>query len=300
MEFPDPVISIAIEPKTKADQEKLGGALQRLATEDPSFRVVTDPETGQTLISGMGELHLEIIVDRLLREFKVDANVGKPQVAYKETIRKAVEHETQVHPPDRWPRPVRPRRAEARAGEAGRGLRVRRRHQGRRHPARVHPGDREGREGGDGVRRARRLPGRRREGHGHLRLLPRRRLVGDGVQDRRLHGLQGGDGEGVAGDPRADHGARGGHARGLHRRRDQRHQPASRPHRRAGAAGQHPGDHRHGAARGDVRIRDRSPVAHQGRATFTMQFSHYEPVPKGIGPEALRQGGRLAAASQAG
>jgi len=94
MEFPDPVISIAIEPKTKADQEKLGGALARLAAEDPSFRVMTDAETGQTLISGMGELHLEIIVDRLLREFKVDANVGRPQVAYRETIRKAVDQET--------------------------------------------------------------------------------------------------------------------------------------------------------------------------------------------------------------
>ncbi len=94
MEFPDPVISIAIEPKTKADQEKLGGALQRLATEDPSFRVSTDSETAQTIIAGMGELHLEIIVDRLTREFKVEANVGKPQVAYKETARKAVEHET--------------------------------------------------------------------------------------------------------------------------------------------------------------------------------------------------------------
>ena len=93
MQFPDPVISIAIEPKTKVDQERLGGSLQKLATEDPSFRVSSDPETGQTLISGMGELHLEIIVDRLLREFKVDANVGKPQVAYKETIRKAVEQE---------------------------------------------------------------------------------------------------------------------------------------------------------------------------------------------------------------
>src|SRR3989449_4944745 len=93
MEFPDPVISIAIEPKTKADQERLGGSLHKLATEDPSFRISTNAETGQTLISGMGELHLEIIVDRLLREFKVDANVGKPQVAYKETIRKAVEQE---------------------------------------------------------------------------------------------------------------------------------------------------------------------------------------------------------------
>ncbi len=87
MEFPDPVISVAIEPKTKVDQEKLSGALGKLAQEDPSFKVSFNEETGQTLISGMGELHLEIIVDRLLREFKVEANVGKPQVAYKETIR---------------------------------------------------------------------------------------------------------------------------------------------------------------------------------------------------------------------
>ncbi len=93
IEFPEPVIDIAIEPKTKADQEKLATSLAKLATEDPSFRVRTDKETGQTIIAGMGELHLEIIVDRLLREFKVDANVGKPQVAYRETIRKTVEQE---------------------------------------------------------------------------------------------------------------------------------------------------------------------------------------------------------------
>jgi elongation factor G len=93
IEFPEPVISIAIEPKSKADQERLGLSLQKLATEDPSFKVRTDEETGQTIISGMGELHLDIIVDRLLREFKVGANVGKPQVAYKETIRKALERE---------------------------------------------------------------------------------------------------------------------------------------------------------------------------------------------------------------
>jgi elongation factor G len=93
IEFPEPVISIAIEPKTKADQERLGVSLQKLAAEDPSFRVETDIETGQTIIKGMGELHLEIIVDRLLREFKVDANVGRPQVAYKETIKGTVEQE---------------------------------------------------------------------------------------------------------------------------------------------------------------------------------------------------------------
>jgi elongation factor G len=93
MEFPEPVISVAVEPKTKVDQEKMGFALQRLAKEDPSFRVHTDPESGQTIIEGMGELHLEIIVDRMKREFKVEANVGKPQVAYRETIRGTVESE---------------------------------------------------------------------------------------------------------------------------------------------------------------------------------------------------------------
>ena len=112
MVFPEPVIDIAIEPKTKADQEKLGAALAKLAEEDPTFRVRTDTETGQTIIAGMGELHLEIIVDRLLREFKVEANVGKPQVAYRETAGKPVKDvEGKFVAPDRRPRPVRPRRA---------------------------------------------------------------------------------------------------------------------------------------------------------------------------------------------
>ena len=93
MQFPDPVISVAVEPKTKADQEKMGNALQRLAEEDPTFKVHTDPESNQTIISGMGELHLDIIVDRMRREFNVDCTVGKPQVAYRETIRKSVESE---------------------------------------------------------------------------------------------------------------------------------------------------------------------------------------------------------------
>src|SRR5450756_1692963 len=91
MDFPQPVIAVAIEPKTKADQEKLGASLHKLAEEDPTFQVRTDEETGQTVISGMGELHLEVIVDRLLREFKVDANVGRPQVAYRESIKRAVD-----------------------------------------------------------------------------------------------------------------------------------------------------------------------------------------------------------------
>ncbi len=91
MEFPEPVISVAIEPKSKADQDKMGTALAKLSEEDPTFRAHTDQETGQTIIAGMGELHLDIIVDRLRREFKVEANVGAPQVAYRETFRAAAE-----------------------------------------------------------------------------------------------------------------------------------------------------------------------------------------------------------------
>jgi len=94
MEFPEPVISVAVEPRTKVDQDKMGLALQKLAKEDPSFRVHTDEESNQTIISGMGELHLDIIVDRMKREFRVEANVGKPQVAYRETIRKKIEQES--------------------------------------------------------------------------------------------------------------------------------------------------------------------------------------------------------------
>ena len=91
MTFPDPVIEVAIEPKTKSDQEKLALAIQKLAEEDPTFKVHQDHETGQTVIGGMGELHLDILVDRMRREFKVEANVGKPQVAYKETIKRTVD-----------------------------------------------------------------------------------------------------------------------------------------------------------------------------------------------------------------
>ena len=111
LEFPEPVIHVAIEPKTKVDQDKLGKALYSLSEEDPTFQVRTDEETGQTVISGMGELHLEVLVDRMLREFSVDATVGKPQVAYRETITKTVdERRVPPHEADRWLGPVRRRR----------------------------------------------------------------------------------------------------------------------------------------------------------------------------------------------
>ena len=142
MTFPAPVIHVAIEPKTKGDQDKLGTAIQRLAEEDPTFQVRTDEETGQTIISGMGELHLEVLVDRMRREFKVEANVGKPQVAYRETITKAVEkvdytHKKQTGGSGQFAKvqidiePTRPATA--------RRLRVRRQDHRWSHPARVHP-----------------------------------------------------------------------------------------------------------------------------------------------------------------
>ena len=144
MEFPDPVISQAVEPKTKVDQEKMGVALSRLAQEDPSFRVHTDEESGQTIISGMGELHLEIIVDRMKREFGVEASVGKPQVAYRETFKKTLESEGKF---------IKQSGGRGQYGhvwlkiepQPRQGLRVRRRDQGRPRAARIHPRGEEGR-----------------------------------------------------------------------------------------------------------------------------------------------------------
>ena len=158
MEFPEPVISVAVEPKTKADQEKMGVALGKLAQEDPSFRVHTDEESGQTIISGMGELHLDIIVDRMRREFNVEANVGKPQVAYRETIRKSVEVEGKF---------VRQSGGRGQYGHVWlqvssrcrprRQLRIRQRGRRRRGSEGIHPGGRQGRAGTDAEWRDRRL-----------------------------------------------------------------------------------------------------------------------------------------------
>jgi elongation factor G len=192
MVFPEPVISQAVEPKTKADQEKMGIALNRLAQEDPSFRVRTDEESGQTIISGMGELHLEILVDRMKREFGVEASVGKPQVAYRETIRKSVDAVEGKFVKQSGGRGQYGHVVLKVEPESGQGLRVRRRDQGRRGAARVHPRGREGPARDAARRRARRLPGRGREGHAALRLVPRGRLERERVQDGRLHGLQGG------------------------------------------------------------------------------------------------------------
>ena len=192
MVFPEPVISQAVEPKTKADQEKMGIALGRLAAEDPSFRLRTDEESGQTIISGMGELHLEIIVDRMKREFGVEANVGKPQVAYRETIRKIAK--------DVEGKFVRQSGGKGQYGhvvltvepqEPGKGFEFVDAIKGGVVPKRIHPRGQEGRRRHAAERRAGRLPGRRRQGHADLRFVPRSRLERKRVQDGRVDGLQG-------------------------------------------------------------------------------------------------------------
>ena len=208
LEFPEPVIHVAVEPKTKADQDKLSRALYALSEEDPTFRVRSDEETGQTVISGMGELHLEVLVDRMLREFSVDANVGKPQVAYRETIRKPVEkieerYVRQTGGRGQYGHVVIERGTD---GTGGR-LRVHRQDQRRRHPQGVHPLGRRRHSGGPHGRGAGRLSHGRRPGHPDLRLVPRRGLLGNGVQDRRLHGDQEGAAGGQSGVARAGHGS---------------------------------------------------------------------------------------------
>jgi len=173
LEFPEPVIHVAVEPKTKADQDKLSKALYSLSEEDPTFRVRSDEETGQTVISGMGELHLEVLVDRMLREFSVDANVGKPQVAYRETIRKPVEKIEEKYVRQTGGRgqyghvvisvePTGPRW----------GLRVHRQDQRWGDPQGVHPVGRRRDPGGPDLGHPGRLPDGGRPRHVDLRLLP--------------------------------------------------------------------------------------------------------------------------------
>jgi elongation factor G len=301
MEFPDPVISIAIEPKTKADQERLGGSLQKLAAEDPSFRVSSDPETAQTIISGMGELHLEIIVDRLLREFKVDANVGRPQVAYKETIRKVAEHETRY---------IRQTGGRGQYGHVV--LRLDPQPPGggylfvdgtkggvipREYIPAIDKGIKEALGSGvlagypvvdvkatvtygsyhevDSSEMAFKIAGSMAFKEAMAKASP--------VILEPIMSLEVVTPEDFMGDVISDINRRRGRINGQEPRGNTQVIQAVTPLAEM-----------FGYAT-DLRSRT------QGRATFTMQFLHYEPVPKGIGPEALRgSGGRLAEASQAG
>ena len=262
--FPEPVIKVAIEPKTKADQEKMATALARLAEEDPTFQVRTNEETGQTEISGMGELHLEVLVDRMLREFKVDANVGRPQVSYRETIKGTAEKVEG--------RFVRQTGGAGQYGivyinvepAPGEGFDFVNKVKGGSIPTEFIPAVEKGVEEALGERTAGGLPDGRRAGHADRRQVPRHRLLRDRVQGRGLAGAEGGGDARQADPARADLRGRGRDARGVHGRRDRRPQPPARPRERDGAARQRAGHQRVRAAGGDVRIRNRRAVEHPG------------------------------------
>ena len=255
MEFPDPVIEIAIEPKSKADQEKLGVALAKLVAEDPSFRVHTDQESGQTIIKGMGELHLDIKVDILRRTYKVDANIGAPQVAYRERITKAG-HRDYVHKKQTGGHGQFARvKILAEPLPAGGGFQFENEVIGGNVPKEFIPAVEKGLESvlGSGVL----------AGFPVVDLkvtltdgaYSRRRFVGDGIRDRWAHGATRGDAEGRRGAARADHEGRGGDAGGLHRLGHRRSQFAPRPDPRPGHARQRQRRQRDGAARQHVRLR---------------------------------------------
>ena len=288
MDFPTPVIAVAIEPKTKVDEEKLGLSLARLALEDPTFKVNVDAETNQTLIHGMGELHLEIIVDRLLREFKVEANVGKPQVAYRETVRQKAEAQGRFvrqtggrgQYGDVW--------LEIEPGEPGSGVVFENKLKGpaipREYVPAVEKGVKEAAE--TGVLAG--YPVVDVQGRADRRQLSRGRLERDGVQDRGLHGLQGGLPQGQARPAGAGHGRRGGVP------------PRSIQGAVVGDLNSRRGKIIAMEARASAQvIRANVPLGQmfgyatdvrsmtQGRATYTMQFARYEEVPRAIAEEII-------------
>jgi len=274
IEFPTPVISVAIEPKTKADQDKLGVAMQRLAQEDPTFRVSTEPDTGQTLISGMGELHLEIIVDRMLREYNVQANVGRPQVAYRETIRKKATAEGKyIKQPRKYERDVHGRSRRAGQGSGWRAggqvevrqrapLPVHRQDYRRIDSARIHRADRGRHPRSARQRHSCRLHDGGRRGSPGGRQLSRRGQFGNGVQDCRLDGVQRGLREGVAGVAGTDHEGRSGDARRVHAAGFWRPQRAAFSDSGHGKPRRKQRDSRGSAALADVRLRHRFAQSH--------------------------------------
>ena len=191
MEFPDPVIEIAIEPKSKADQEKLGVALAKLAAEDPSFRVSTDQESGQTILKGMGELHLDIKVDILKRTYKVDANIGAPQVAYpREDHASASSTTTPTRSRPAAPASSRRSRSSPSRRRPARGFEFENKIVGGAVPKEYIPGVEKGLESRARLRRARRLPGGRSQGDADRRQLSRRRLVGARLRNRARAALR--------------------------------------------------------------------------------------------------------------
>ena len=220
IKLPAPVMAFAIEPKSKGDEDKVFTALRRLQEEDPTIDLHRDPQTGEQIVAGLSQVHVEVIVQRLKERFGVEVSLKPPRVPYQETIRGSAKahgrHKKQTGGRGQFGDchiEIEPLRARRR-------VRVRQRDQGRRDPDRLHPRGREGRPGGDAGGDRRRLPGQGRSRPPLRRLLPHGRLVGDGVQGRRLAGDEAGAGGGLAGAAGADHAGDRQRARGHRRRRD--------------------------------------------------------------------------------
>ena len=262
--FAVPVISVAVEPKTKADQEKMGMALGRLAQEDPTFKVHTDPDSGQTIISGMGELHLEIIVDRMMREYKVEANVGKPQVAYRETIRRKAEAEGKYIRQTGGRGQYGHAKIRIEPQEPGKGYEFVNDIVGGSVPKEfIKPID-QGIQRGHGRRRPGRLRDGRRKSHALRRQLSRRRFQRNGFQDRRFNGLQGSGSQSIAGAARTGDVGRSRHARRLCWRDHGRLEFSPRTHRGYGASRRFAGDQGNRTAGGNVWLRHAHALKHAG------------------------------------
>ena len=231
--FPQPVMSFAVTPKAKGDEDKVATALRRLAEEDPTLVLRRDEQTGEQLLAGMSQMHVEVAVRRLKGRFGVEVDLHQPRVPYLETIRKEARarHRYKKQTGGRGQFGDCSIVLEPREGP--RGLRVRRQDRRRRDPSGLPAGRRQGRAGGDGARRARRCPGGGRDGPARRRAVPQRRLVGDGLQDRRLHGVQGRVRDGGPGAARADHGARRDRPGRVGRGRERR------PQLEAGTAARH-------------------------------------------------------------
>ena len=255
MEFPEPVIEIAIEPKSKADQEKLGVALAKLAAEDPSFRVSTDQESGQTILKGMGELHLDIKVDILRRTYKVDANIGAPQVAFRERVTRRVEHSYTHKKQTGGTGQFAAVTLIVEPNEPGKGYEFEFEGGRRRGAEGIYPRRRKGHRERAELRRGGGLPRGRRQGAADRRQVSRRRLVGAGLRNRDAGLLPRSAADGQVRPARADHEGRGGDAGRLHRLGHRRPQLAARSDPGSRHARQRQRHQRDGAAHEHVRLR---------------------------------------------
>ncbi len=263
LKLPAPVMAFAIEPKSRGDEDKVFASLRRLQEEDPTIDLHRDPQTGEQIVAGLSQVHVEVVVDRLRERFGVEVTLQPPRVPYQETIRSSATGHGRHKKQSGGRGQFGACRDRDRAAAARRGVRVRRQHQGRRDPRLVHPRRREGRARGDGRRRARRLPGQGRARAPPRRSAPLRRLLRDRLQARRHAGDEAGARAGRPGAARADHARHAVRARGVRRRRDRRPQQPSRTPAGNGAGGRDDRDQGRGADVRDAQLRARPALDHR-------------------------------------